>query len=101
MVFISMRPGSALDERRPGPFQASKQVESKSTMDALLLSADDASKLIGVGRSHFYSMHSSGRLGPIPVKLGKRSLWDRRELELWVQAKCPPREDWQNRGMTS
>ena len=66
-------------------------------MDALLLSADAAARFLGVGKSHFYSMQSSGRIGPLPIKLGKRALWDREELEAWVRAKCPPRVTWQTR----
>ena len=64
-------------------------------MEALLLSTEDAAKLIGVGRTHFYAMHSSGRLGPLPIRLGKRTLWNRAELEDWVSSGCPPRERWQ------
>ncbi len=64
-------------------------------MKSLLLSTVDAAKLIGVGRTHFYAMHSSGRLGPLPVRLGKRTLWNRAELETWVADGCPSRERWQ------
>ncbi len=60
----------------------------------LLLSAVDAAKLISVGRSHFYALHSSGRLGPMPIQLGRRTLWNRKELESWVAAGCPAREQW-------
>jgi predicted DNA-binding transcriptional regulator AlpA len=60
----------------------------------LLLSAVDAAKLISVGRSHFYALHSSGRLGPMPIRLGRRILWNRRELESWVAAGCPARGQW-------
>ncbi|MHC4621268.1 MAG: helix-turn-helix transcriptional regulator [Planctomycetota bacterium] len=63
--------------------------------DALLVSAADAAALIGVGRSHFYAMHSSGRLGPLPVKLGNRSLWIRQELTDWTAQRCPSRGQWQ------
>lgn len=66
-------------------------------IDSLLLSAKEAAKLIGVGRSHFYALHSSGRLGPMPISLGRRTLWKREELENWVRASCPTREQWQNR----
>ncbi|MHC4230230.1 MAG: helix-turn-helix transcriptional regulator [Planctomycetota bacterium] len=66
-------------------------------MEALLLSTTDAAKLIGVGRTHFYAMHSSGRLGPLPVRLGKRTLWNKAELEDWVGGGCPSRERWQIR----
>ena len=64
-------------------------------MEALLLSTGDAAKLIGVGRTHFYGLHSSGRLGPLPVRLGKRTLWNRAELESWVDGGCVCREKWQ------
>jgi len=60
----------------------------------LLLDADDAAMLLGVSRSHFYALHSSGRLGPSPVRLGKRSLWRRDELEQWVLNDCPSRQQW-------
>ncbi|MBW8039222.1 MAG: helix-turn-helix domain-containing protein [Planctomycetes bacterium] len=66
----------------------------------LLLSAVDAARLISVGRSHFYALHSSGRLGPRPIRLGRRTLWNRKELESWVAAGCPAREKWlQTNGM--
>jgi len=61
----------------------------------LLLPAEQAAAMIGVGRSHFYAMHSSGRLGPMPVRLGKRSLWRRDEIQNWVAADCPARQRWQ------
>jgi predicted DNA-binding transcriptional regulator AlpA len=69
--------------------------ENPLLKDALLVSAADAAALIGVGRSHFYAMHSSGRLGPMPVKLGSRTLWVRQELINWTLQRCPAREQWQ------
>jgi len=64
-------------------------------VESLLLSAEDSAEMLGIGRTLFYAMHSSGRLGPMPLKLGRRTLWNREELESWVRAKCPAREDWQ------
>lgn len=61
----------------------------------LLLSAKQAAAAIGVGKSFFYCLHSSGRLGPLPVHLGRRTLWNRQELESWVQQGCPARDKWQ------
>jgi len=63
---------------------------------SLLLSASDAAKLLGIGSSHFWGLHSSGRLGPLPVKLGRRTLWIRRDLEKWIDAGCPSRKQWQD-----
>lgn len=64
-------------------------------MDALLLSAKDAARLLGISERLYYSLHSSGRLGPLPVRLNKRTLWSRKELDAWVDAGCLPREQWQ------
>ena len=62
--------------------------------ESLLVSADEGARLVGVGRTHFWAMHSSGRLGPLPVKLGRRTLWRRDELEAWVKRGCPGRVKW-------
>ena len=62
----------------------------------LLLSAELAAGLLGISRTHFYGMMSSGALGLRPVRLGGRVLYNRRELELWVAADCPNRERWQD-----
>ena len=62
--------------------------------EPLLLNASDAATLLGVGRSHFYAMHSSGRLGPMPIAFGKRKVWRVEELRDWVRAKCPARDKW-------
>ena len=63
-------------------------------MEPLLLSAKDSAKLLGIGRTLFYSMYSSGRLGPLPIRFGRRVLWDRKELEAWIEAGCPKRDRW-------
>ncbi|MCD4831702.1 MAG: helix-turn-helix domain-containing protein [Anaerohalosphaeraceae bacterium] len=63
-------------------------------MEALLISAEESAELLGVGRTLFYSMHSSGRLGPLPIKLGRRSLWNRKEIEAWTEVGCPARRQW-------
>lgn len=69
-------------------------------MESLLLSAKDCAELLGIGKTLFNSMHSSGRLGPLPVKLGRRVLWNRKELAAWVEASCPARQQWQNMKVT-
>jgi len=68
-----------------------------NNLTALLLSAEDAAVLLGIGERFFWSMHSTGELGPLPIKLGKRTLWSRFELEEWVRCRCPRREEWVNR----
>jgi len=68
----------------------------------LLLTASEAARLIGISRAKFYAMHSSGRLGPLPVSFGKScTRWIRTELESWVEARCPSRDIWlDNNGQT-
>jgi predicted DNA-binding transcriptional regulator AlpA len=61
--------------------------------DALLLDARRAATLCGVSRGHWLSLTAQG-LTPDPVRLGRRVLWRRAELESWVQAGCPPRCRW-------
>ena len=69
--------------------------DSTTQIVPLLLDAEEAATLIGVSRAHLYALYSSGRLGPTPVRLGKRSLWRRDELESWVASDCPSRQQWQ------
>jgi excisionase family DNA binding protein len=61
----------------------------------LLLSAQQTAALLGISRSHFYSMSSCGTLGLMPVRLGERVLYNRNEIEQWIAAGCPCREKWQ------
>jgi len=61
---------------------------------ALLLSAKDAAKLIGISRSLFYTLNAEGKI-PHPTKLGRRVLWKKSELIAWVEADCPNRLAWE------
>ena len=63
-------------------------------IEPLLLSFSDAATLLGISRALLYSMWSDGRLGPQVVKIGRRSLLNRKELEAWVSAGLPPRTQW-------
>ena len=69
-------------------------MSDRQTIEPLLLDATGASKLLSVGRSLFYQMHATGRLGPLSVAFGRKRLWSRLELQLWVEAACPPRDQW-------
>lgn len=61
----------------------------------LLLSSGQAAAMLGISRSHFYGLITSGSLGVTPIRLGERVLWNRNELEKYVAAGCPTREKWQ------
>jgi excisionase family DNA binding protein len=70
-----------------------KQNDVLQTSEAILLDAKHAAAMLGIGRAHLYALHSSGRL-PLPIHLGRRTLWRADELKDWVKADCPPRQKW-------
>ena len=57
--------------------------------DKLLLSAAEVAGLLGISRSAFYSLLSSGRIGPLPVRLGRSVRWSIDELKAWLSARDP------------
>jgi excisionase family DNA binding protein len=61
----------------------------------LLLSFANTAELLGISRALLYQMHNDGRLGPLPHKIGRRSLLTRAEIEAWVNAGLPPRIQWE------
>lgn len=64
-------------------------------IESFLVDAAGAAKLLSVGKSLFYEMATSGRLGPLPISLtSKKKVWLRRELECWCEHRCPPRDEW-------
>lgn len=68
--------------------------EAENMLEPLLLDARQCAALCNISRATWYSLLSSGRC-PLPVRLGRRTLWRRDELTAWVAAGCPPRDRWQ------
>ena len=68
--------------------------EINITVEPLLVSVDDAARLLGIGRTLFLEMEASGRLGPMPQKFNKRKLYSVSELRQWTEAGCENRERW-------
>jgi len=60
----------------------------------LMVGADQTARLLGISRTTLYAMHANGQLGPCPHKYGRRSLWERAELEAWIKAGSPSRQAW-------
>ena len=65
------------------------------TLRPLLVSAAEAARMLGVGHSLFYEMGADGRLGPMPIRFGRKCLWRTDELRQWCEDGCPPRCKWQ------
>jgi predicted DNA-binding transcriptional regulator AlpA len=59
----------------------------------LLVPAAEAARLCGVGRTLWLQLASAGRV-PMPVHLGRRTLWRREELAAWCAAGLPGRDRW-------
>lgn len=59
----------------------------------LAIPADEAARLCGVSRGFWWKLHSSGRC-PLPVRLGRKTLWRVEELKAWLAAGCPERLKW-------
>lgn len=62
--------------------------------DPMLLNASSAAAALGISRSYFFQLAAALKV-PAPMKLGRRSLWRRDELEEWVRAGCPSRAKWE------
>lgn len=69
-------------------------VSTPATMPPLAVPAEAAARLCGCRRGKWYALHAQG-LVPNPVHVGKRPLWRVAELDAWMQAGCPNREDWE------
>jgi predicted DNA-binding transcriptional regulator AlpA len=47
-----------------------------------------------VSERHVRSLNATGQL-PRPIRLGRRKLWNVRELQAWLDAGSPPRDRWE------
>jgi predicted DNA-binding transcriptional regulator AlpA len=69
-------------------------VTHSSESERLALPAAEVAKLLGISERHLWSMHSTGRLGPRPIALGRAKRWRIEELRAWLAAGAPPRDKW-------
>ncbi|MFT3883361.1 MAG: hypothetical protein QM703_27365 [Gemmatales bacterium] len=58
-----------------------------------LIGAGEASRLCGVSRATWYRLLAGAKI-PLPHKIGRRSLWDAKELRLWIDSSCPSLKRW-------
>ena len=62
-------------------------------MQPLLLSAKDAAVLLGISKRFFDELDAKGKV-PKAVRLGRRKLWVRDDLERWIQVGCVSRDQF-------
>ncbi len=60
---------------------------------ALLIDTKQVAKLLNVSDRTVFGMNKDGRM-PRSVKIGSAVRWNREELQAWVNAGCPRRDDW-------
>ena len=59
----------------------------------LLIPDTVAAALAGVSRAHWQRLRSAGKLPP-SIKLGRKVLWRRLEIEEWIATGCPDAKVW-------
>lgn len=55
-------------------------------MDARLLRTDEAAELLGLSKATLCKLRHTGRGGPKYLKLGRRVVYDQRDLREWLEA---------------
>ncbi len=68
-----------------------------AAMPPITVDAECAAALLGISRSKFYELDSSGQV-PRRIRIGgtKRALWSVAELRRWIDADAPAREQWED-----
>ncbi len=61
---------------------------------ALLIDTREVARLLNVCDRTVFGMNKDGRM-PKSVKIGNAVRWNREELQAWVNAGCPPRDNWE------
>ena len=85
----TMRRPPVLEE--PGGFD-----EGNEGLRPLLLTAKQAASMCGKSLRTWRTWDAAGWI-PRPVRIGRSTLWRLDELQEWVAAGCPRREEWEAR----
>jgi predicted DNA-binding transcriptional regulator AlpA len=64
------------------------------TIEPLLWGVVDVARALNVSVRKIQAMQSTGELPEQIHSFGRRVLWNRAEIENWVQNSCPSREKW-------
>jgi predicted DNA-binding transcriptional regulator AlpA len=65
-----------------------------TTVTPLLWGVADLAGALNVSVRKIQAMQSAGELPERVFAFGRRCLWNRAEIESWVQNSCPSREKW-------
>lgn len=56
------------------------------TETQILLSDKDVSEMLGISKRSVWNLRNKGEIPP-PIKVGRRTLWKRKEIEEWAKKK--------------
>lgn len=86
-------------ERNPTGMTMAMPDEPHHIPPDTLLPFSEASRRVGLGRTSIYAGIAAGTF-PKPVKIGTRSLWVEREINVWITAQIKVRDMGRNMGRT-
>jgi len=59
----------------------------------LLVDTRQVAKMLSVSPRKLWQMYNSGEM-PSPIRIGRSVRWNYEELRAWVNAGCPPGDEW-------
>lgn len=64
-------------------------------LERMALSAAELAQRLGISERHLWGCLANGRLGPQPIALGRSKKWNAAEVQAWLDAGGPSRDEWQ------
>lgn len=65
-------------------------------IEPLMLDIPALCTCLSIKRATYYKIAANGMLGPLPIKLCRKVLYSKAEIERWVESGCPHRKVWQS-----
>ena len=75
--------------------QALNNLRKDSRPAALALNAKQAAAMLNISVRQLWRLNSTGQV-PKPIRLGNCVRWRKAELEAFVEAGCPTRQEWEH-----
>lgn len=64
--------------------------------ERLAVTAAEFAKLLDISERHLWAQHAAGKI-PRPLRFGRAVRWNRAELQAWLDAGAPARDQWEAR----
>jgi predicted DNA-binding transcriptional regulator AlpA len=66
----------------------------KAPFEPLFIDVATACRILSISRSKFYEARAAGQFAPAVLRISRKLLIRRQELEAWIEAGLPPRRAW-------